>query len=100
MPCYHHPLSTSNSVPIAIRAIGNPISQTSPESLLVRSTLGTSCPRGQVVQCGHEARRGGLFLQEGGRSASRVGHYHGEAGTGYIKGPGGAFVRMRGSDVA
>lgn len=52
------------------------------------------------MQCGHEARRGGLFLQEGGRSASRVGHYHGEAGTGYIKGPGGAFVRMRGSDVA
>lgn len=52
------------------------------------------------MQCGHGVRCGGLFLQESGRSPSRVGHYNREARTGYVKGPGGAFVRTRGSDVA
>lgn len=92
---YHPPLTTSNQMSIAIRTIGNPISQSSPESLDVRSTLGTNCLRGQVVRCGHETRCGGLFLQEVRRSPTRDGHYNREARTAYVRG-----WRMKGSDEA
>lgn len=70
---YHHPLTTSNSVPIAFRTVGTPISQSCPKSLLLKTTLGTKCLWGHVVQGGHEVRCGGLSLHEVIRGPSRAG---------------------------
>lgn len=50
--------------------------------------------RGQVLRCGREVRRGGLFLREVSGNPSRGGHHRG-ARTGRVRGPG----RMRGPEA-